>query len=317
MDHLPKQIQESAKEIEEYERQLLGAQEGPEKEQEQEPEQDQEPEAPVDEQQAPEQAEEVSQEPPSDAWKHKYKTLQGKYSAEVPRLNQELKELRQTLAQMQEQLQDQQTKKQPEPEQLKEPEKYVTDEDRDNFGEDLLEVQRRVAKEVVAELRQELSQLKQENQALKQQFGQVNVSNFQTRLLQAVPDFAEIDQDPRWITWLDEVDPMLRGPRRAIAEQAWSRGDVDAISAYVKLWKDSLGGTSPKQDRQAELKRQVQPKRANAPASVPQQGKTYSGAEAEAAFAKVQQLIAMGRMDEAQALEQEISAAYAEGRITG
>lgn len=142
--------------------------------------------------------------------------------------------------------------------------------------------------------------------------------SFEARLLKAVPDFEQINADPAWIEWLDEVDPLIRAPRRAIAQQAYTNGDVEAVKSYVDLWRKSQAPAQPAPavSRQQELQRQVQPSRATT--SAPSSGgkKTYTMGEAEALFNRIQHLTAQGRIDEAKRLDAEISAAYAEGRIS-
>jgi len=328
MNAVPKQVQQAAKELEEYENRLINpvaeseqASESTEQvEQVEQVEQDEQTESSAASAAPVEQSDKTDKtdkwENPEDRWEHKYHRLQGKYDAEVPRLHQELKELRQAFVALQ-----QDKPKLSSPEEKPEPPqqtKFVTQEDEDNFGSDLLDVQRRVAREELAELRNEIATLKQTNQQFQEQFGQVRTDSFQSRLLHAVPDFAQVDNDPRWATWLDEVDPMLRGPRRRMAEYAWNNGDVDTLRAYVDMWRASIGeaGKPTRKDRSEELKKQVQPTRASAPAgATAQRGRIYTDVEARRAFDHIQKLISAGKYDEASTLEQEISAAYVEGRV--
>lgn len=237
-------------------------------------------------------------------WEHKYRRLQGKYDAELPRLHAQIKELHAILAQR------------PEPQappQQAEPERYVTDEDVANYGDDYIEVHRRITLDTVRDLKTELATLKAQLERTGEQVGTVS---FETKLAQAVPDFEAINANPEWVAWLNEVDPILRGPRRLVAQAAYARGDVEAVKAYVDLWKQlhAQPVTEPKADRQQELRRQVQPSRttASAPAT---SAKLYSMAQATEVFDKMQRLVAQGRIEEANRLDAEISAAYNEGRV--
>lgn len=256
----------------------------------------------------------VSSEVPEEKWEHKYRRLQGKYDAEVPRLHQQVKALQAALQQMQHQIQ--QAPPPPPPEKPAEPERYVSDEDVANYGEDFVDIQRRITLDATRDLRKQVEDLKAQ---LAQQGSQVQSVSFEARLLKAVPDFEQINADPAWIEWLDEVDPLIRGPRRAIAQQAFVAGDVEAVKSYVDLWRKSQGQAAPeapKVSRQQELQRQVQPSRASASAPTAGGKKTYTLGEAEALFNRIQHLTAQGRIDEAKRLDAEISAAYAEGRIS-
>ncbi|MFZ1539683.1 MAG: hypothetical protein WAT23_20160 [Chromatiaceae bacterium] len=257
----------------------------------------------------------VPQEPPEvpeEKWEHKYRRLQGKYDAELPRLHQQVRELQGVIQHLQ------QAPPAPPaaPARPPEPEKYVSDEDVANYGEDFVDIQRRITLDATRDVRKQVEELKAQ---LAQQHVQVQTVSFETRLLEAVPDFKQVNSDPAWFEWLDEFDPLIRGPRRLVAQAAHNQGDVESIKAYVELFKQSRGtppAPAPKVDRQQELQRQVQPSRASA--SVPHSGakKTFTLGEADALFNRIQHLTAQGRIDEAKRLDAEISAAYAEGRIS-
>ena len=256
----------------------------------------------------------VSSEVPEEKWEHKYRRLQGKYDAEVPRLHQQVKELQAAIQQMQHQAQ--QPPPPPAPEKPAEPERYVSDEDVANYGEDFVDIQRRITLDTTRELRKQVEELKAQ---LQQQGTQVRTVSFETQLQDAIPDFKKVNHDPSWVEWLNTYDPLLRAPRRAVAQAAYAQGDVAAVKEYVELWRKSQGQAAPeapKVSREKELQRQVQPSRASASAPSSGAKKTYTLGEAEALFNRIQHLTAQGRIDEAKRLDAEISAAYAEGRIS-
>jgi hypothetical protein len=247
-------------------------------------------------------------------FEHKYKTLRGKYDAEVPRLHSQVKELMHKVDVLTEQLN---TK----PEEPPTPETYVTDADKEAFGEDLIDVQRRVAREVGVEYERKIAKLESVIEQLTSRLdgtdNSVSEMSFEQRLSRLVPDFAAVNADPKWIAWLNEVDPILRGPRRGIAQHAFQQGDAEAVAEYVRLFKASL---SPEQNtrntRQAELEKQVTPNR-NTTTSVPRTTDNkprYTKAQQEATWKRIDTLNMAGRYDEANKLEAEISSAMLEGR---
>lgn len=250
----------------------------------------------------------------------KYKTLQGKYDAEVPRLHQQVRDLTAKLEAL-----ETASKTQSEaPTKAKEKVSYVTDADRAEFGEELIDVQRRVAREVAAEYQEQLEaqakvieDLKAKVSSTGNQLGQMS---FSQRLVQLVPDFEKVDQDPRWIAWLNEHDPMLRAPRRTQAKAAFEAGDAEAVAHYVQLWKSSIADTQEpvRAQRQTELEKQVAPNRTANSARNPSAGKEaklYSAREVEGAWNKIRVMNMRGQVDEAAKLEAEITAAYLEGRV--
>tara|TARA_R110000796_G_scaffold32270_5_gene84676 strand:+ start:1111 stop:2106 length:996 start_codon:yes stop_codon:yes gene_type:complete len=327
---LPRQVQAQLAEVEELEKTLNAQTEAPKKKKAKEPKvsevtpEDTEAEVPVEAEAAvePEEAKPADTSPTdvADEFEQKYKTLRGKYDAEVPRLHSQVKDLTAKLNNLSESL----TAKPKEPTKPKEKVSYVTDEDRAEFGEELIGVQRRVAQEVSQEyegrFEQQSAVIEQLQKQLKVTGNQVGEMSFSQKLSQIVPDFASIDNDERWVEWLNEYDPMLRGPRRDQAAQAFNTGDAEAVAHYVKLWRESLGPDVPqeRQNRQAELEKQVAPNRSANSAttkSVGKDAKFYSEREISAAWNKIRTLNTRHKYDEATKLEADITTAYLEGRV--
>lgn len=314
---LPKQVQAQIAEIEAYEK-ALEAQQAPQPE-----ELDTEAEvvAEVEASPGPEEAKPADTSPTDvedETFKQKYKTLMGKYDAEVPRLHQQVREMTEATKQLQEELKALKV----EPTKSKEKVSLVTDADRAEFGEELLDVQRRVAQEVSqgyeGRLEQQDAVIKELREELAKTGSQVGEVGFSQRLNQAVPDFPQIDNDERWVAWLNEHDPMLRGPRRVQAQQAFDAGDVEAIAHYVSMWKETLAAPTEAKPNQAELEKQVAPNRsANSvrTQSTTQNSKIYSPRDADKAWNKVRTLNTRGQYAEAEKLEADLTAAYMEGRV--
>lgn len=257
-----------------------------------------------------------------ETFEHKYRTLQGKYDAEVPRLHQRVKELTEKLDELSTKLVEQ--SKQETSTKVEEEVSYVTDADREEFGEELIDVQRRVAKEVAREYDKRLQAQEAVIEDLKKRLGEtdgkIGHMTFAQKLAHLVPDFEQVDNDPRWIAWLDEHDPILRGPRRVQAAQAYNAGDAEAVAHYVSLFKQTIADT-PKPEstkRQSELEKQVAPNRSansSRTQSAGRDSKIYSAGEVKAAWDKIRVLNTRGKVDEAAKLEAELTTAYLEGRV--
>lgn len=326
---LPKQVQAQLAELEELEK-TLEAQKKPKlvKDEEVKPDEEQlDTEAEVTEEPVattpePEEAKSADTSPTdvADEFEQKYKTLRGKYDAEVPRLHQQVRDLNGKLDELSKSFE---AKPEP-PTKSKEKVSYVTDADRAEFGEELIDVQRRVAQEVSQEYTERMEQQDAVIQKLQEQLAKtgndVGEMSFTQRLHSVVPDFAEIDNDERWVAWLNEHDPMLRGPRRDQAAAAFQAGDAEAVLHYVNLFKESISEpeTAPRQQRQTELEKQVAPNRsANSvrTQSANQNSKIYSPKEVDNAWTKVRTLNTKGKYADAEKLEAELTAAYMEGRV--
>jgi hypothetical protein len=321
---LPKQVEAQLKELEALEKQLSeGQQQQPVEPTEPAPAPT-EPTEPATPEPAPTEPVEstpkpVEPQPQEEKWEQKYKTLKGMYDAEVPRLHAQLKELK---AEMESFRKAAETKpvEQPKPAAK---EKLVTDEDVQAFGADLIEVQRKVAREVAMEFRADLDAMKAENDELRKMLAQtgtqVSEATFEQRLHRLVPDFDEVNLDPKWVEWLNEVDPLLRAPRKSIAQQAFNNGDAEGVAHYVKLFKQSIepAAEPSKAKAKTELERQIQPTRSAATAqSASPKGRIYTNADVQAMFNKAALLGAQGKLEEARKLEAEIDAAYMDGRVT-
>lgn len=317
---LPRHVRAKIEEVENLEKQMKG-EVAPEPEVVEEPAPEDPPESePVgDEQPKPEpkpEPEEPKKPEDAEVWKQKYKTLQGMYDKEVPVLHTQVKDLKARVTEL--------TTKLEKAEAAKKQTSMVTDDDVKNFGEDLIEVQRKVAREVAAEFEGELDKLRTDNEALRKQLGvtetAVQQSSFETRLQRLVPDFVEVDADPRWIAWLDEVDPVLRAPRRTVAGDAFARGDADGVAHYVNMFKATIAQpeAKPNATKNKELERQIQPGRsAGSAAPVSNKAKAYTQTEVNGMLKRVVALNAAGRFDDANKLEAEIDSAYSQGRVTG
>lgn len=302
---LPKQVQQQIASLEALEKQMAAPPEGEITEQ-------------VNDEAPPAEPAVVPKPSPVDdeTWEHKYKVLAGKYDAEVPRLHGSVKDLGSKLADALQQIAELKATPVTPP-----AETTVTDKDVEIFGKDLIDLQRRIAGEVSAKFEAQLNELKSRNEALQAQLeqtgNQVTTMTFEQRLARDIPDFDEINADPRWVAWLDEFDPLLRSTRREVAQEAFNTGDVEALAAYVKVFKGTAETPKPR-SKQAELERQIAPSRASSPTSAATpQGKMYTSAQVDALFSKIRQLNIQGKFDEATKLDTEITAAYAEGRVAG
>jgi hypothetical protein len=316
---LPKQVEAQLRELEALEKQLAEGQNPAPADPEPtpaEPPQDSQPQPaepkPVDPTPTP--TEPVVAE---EKWEQKYKTLKGMYDAEVPRLHADMRDLKAQVDNLRKAAET----KPVEPVKPAAAEKLVTDADVEAFGSDLIEVQRKVAREVAAEFRGELDSMRAENEKLREQLNntgtQVSEASFEQRLYRMVPDFETVNTDPKWIAWLNEVDPLLRAPRSSVAQQAFNRGDAEGVAHYVAMFKKSVAPVEPTADKTTELELQIQPNRgATSTPPTSQKGKVYTNADIEKMFRKATDLSVKGRSDEAKKLEAEIDAAFMEGRVT-
>jgi hypothetical protein len=325
MAKLPKAIQAQVDEAEQIEK-LLSGDAAPEVENTEKPD-DSKPEAEAPEHlEKPTEVEKVEVEDEnSDTWKRRYEILEGKYKAEVPRFAQQIRELTTALNDLKGQVEANKQVKTEVPE-TKKPETLVTPKDQDAFGEDLIDLARRVTREETSVLNQKIDQLTRAIAAiasLPKQVGEIVEKQALTEDQQfwkdigtAVPDWDIVDADPAWIAHLDTKAKYVNGTHRDLANIAIQARDVKAIVELVEDWKAQSGYKAAKDDKlknQKELESQITPNKANTAPPPKAEAKTYTWAEYDAAYSPTASR--MKSPAEVLAIQAEMEKAFLEGRI--
>ena len=279
--------------------------------------------APVTEAQAPQPVETVVQETrvtepnPDNNWEQRFRVIEGKYRAEIPRLHDQNRELSERLEQALKALEE----KAQTPVEEK---KLVTDADVESFGEDMVDMVRRAAREEFDALAKkfagELDKRFGAVAAKVEQTEQVVVKSAKDKFWDAVDtkhaDFEAVNSDPRWFAFLDTRIPGSRLTRRTLAEKAIAELDAEALIEQVGLFKESLPKAEPQQPTKPKptLNSQVAPNTSGASNPSPDPvGKIWTGAEYAAALDH-RNMQRMSRADY-DALVAEAETAFAEGRV--
>src|SRR6478672_2372041 len=82
---------------------------------------------------------------------------------------------------------------------------YLTQDDVNNYGTDLVDFAQRAAVHAVAP---HIENLQNQNYALRDRLVQEARRNLDQRVAALLPDYAERDQDPRWHDWLRQRDNL-------------------------------------------------------------------------------------------------------------
>lgn len=238
-----------------------------------------------------------------DTWEHRFKVLTGKYSAEVPRLAADNRELRSTLKQMEQQLEDLKKGKST-------GQTYVKPEEVEEYGEPLIDLIRRAAREEVAAKEAEIEALKVKIESFDSRTSKVVEVDFYEQLGRDVPDWVAINDDKNFHKWLDQYDELTGQRRQDMLAAAESDKDARRVANFFKAYKKA--GQSWAATASKKLESQVVPETNQS--VKPQPGKKiWSRGEIANFYA------AMRRGDvsdkEAVAIEAEIHAAQVEGRV--
>ena len=247
----------------------------------------------------------------------RFRVMEGKYKAEVPRLIEQNRTLSEQLDRALAALETKAKEAQPDA-------KLVTDADIEAYGDDLVDMVRRAAREEFETLSEAFSAKldrrfgdvaakadRAEKQAVKSE-----TDKFWETVYAAHPDFEAVNVDQRWDEFLNGNVPGTRLTRRAIANDALNRFDAGVVVEQLTAFKDSIGVGKPATPARAKpnLNSQVAPSstRSSAPQAEGSQrvwtGKEYADAldhrngqrmeraEYEALIAEAETALAEGRV---------------------
>lgn len=237
-----------------------------------------------------------------DQLEHRYRVLQGKYNSEVPRLSAENKDLKGRLQQIEQQLLELQAAKDSQP--------LVSQQEIDEYGEGLIDVARRVAREELATKDAEIKMLKSKLESLEETTTKVVQEDFFTSLGNKVSDWATINSDSNFHKWLGEIDDLTGARRQDLLSAAERDRDADRVAKFFLAFKK----TSQKlmADANSALSSQVAPSSVQTP-NTPPAKKVWTRGEISAFYARLRR----GEVDDAEAvaIESDIQAASLEGRV--
>lgn len=170
-----------------------------------------------------------------------------KYQEDMARIAQENQQLRQTVGTIHQQFED--YRKQAEPPVQRQEEKFVTPEDEETFGSEFLSVVERKARELVAPLTREVSDLKARYAKTEQVAQSVQTNTMFSQLASRVPDWQQQNSDPAFLAWLEKTDPYTGQQRQRLLDNALSAGAADRVAAFFTGFQQETAAVTPKQEQ--------------------------------------------------------------------
>lgn len=245
--------------------------------------------------------------PPSegdDKWEARYKTLHGKYNAEVPRLHAALKERDSKLNSLTEEVEALKASL------AKPKESLVKPEEVNEYGEPLVDLIRRAAREEVQAKDDEINLLKKRLESLDSSLVQNKEVGFYEKLAATVPDWMAINDDPDFHAWLGERDELTGYTRQDILSEAEGKRDADRVARFFNAFKKVQQNSAAVAN--ASLESQVAPVATRTPESPPGK-KLWTRAEIADFYARDRR----GEISEADAaaIDAEIQLAIRERRV--
>lgn len=275
--------------------------------------------------------------PPADDWEQKYRTLQGKYDAEVPGLRSQVNGLQQVLANLEPRSPQQPAKPDPAP---AAPTVGVPAKDIEEYGQELVDAVRRWARSEVQPL---IDELRTKLDSLGNNFQQVELSQRETVVHNARevckaalnadpklgPVWESLNREPAFVAWVKDVDPFSGQVRQPLLQGAFDAGQVDRVKAFFNAYLSEQTATqvppqvpphTPEQpgtgrptleDFAAPGRGPVTPP----PGGAPTEKRTWTQPEIAAFYRDVNRGVYAGKDADKLRIEQDIIAAATEGRI--
>jgi hypothetical protein len=206
----------------------------------------------------------------------------------------------------------------------------ITEQDRETYGEDMIDLARRAALEAVSP---ELTALKAENADLKKNQITNAQKDLRTYLARSVPNWKAIQADPRWQQYLSLPNIYTNELRGKMLKAAWDAADA---SRTVAIFQDFIkevhatGGQLPSvtqpqphvAPREAALSLEdlAAPGRARpagGDAHVPAEKPIYTRAQISQFYSDSRKGYYNGRQADYDRIQNDLTAAQREGRIQG
>ena len=143
---------------------------------------------------------------------------------------------------------------------------YLTQDDVTNFGHEIIDLIQRGSRQAMAPV---LDRLEERDEQLREGLQRATKTAIDHALDTAVPNWREVNQDPRWFQWLNSPEPYSGYRRQDLLNDATAKGDAGRVIVIFKGFIAAAGGQPAPSSRPASV----------LPASYPAQssrGRTYS-----------------------------------------
>lgn len=235
----------------------------------------------------------------------RYRSLQGM----IRKKDEQLSQLHELLAGMQ------QAQTKAEPQAGAEQDALLTAADSQNFGDDLVDMARRAARQEAQGLQQQLDEIKQQIQGVSKTTKDMVEQSFESKLDQLTENkWRTLDSDPLFITWLGESRY-----RHGVFQQAVQNQDAATVADFFNQYateqtKQDEQREAPRNKRREQLQKQVAPGKSrstNASTAEANEPKEWTRSEIASVYANSKQY----SKEEFDKLEREITAAQKAGRV--
>lgn len=182
--------------------------------------------------------------PGEETFEQKYNVLQGKYDAEVPRLQGELGRATETIANQNAIISSVQKPGEGEGAPAKKedtptPEAKVKPEDFEGYGAEMIDLVNLVKDQAktIRGQNEKLNVIGDRQEEIGGRQYESDSDKFYTELAGQVSDWQTINKSKEFVDWLAETDPFTGVARHALLDDAHSRLDLDRVAHFFKTFK--------------------------------------------------------------------------------
>ncbi len=232
-----------------------------------------------------------------------HEVLQGKYNAEVPRMAEEKRALKERVSFLEKENQLLKENAQPPmPPKDFDPDEYLSEEEKEEYGEDLVRMQSRVAQ----------GETSKAIKPVQEELEKIRKDNFFDRLDDKVPDWEKINKDQGFLEWLNVPEGYSQITRQSVMDRAFGDNNVSIVARMFNDYIEDKGKPASKPN----LENQVVPTKSPT-GTAPQRKKVYKMSEITA---KQKQLVndkikGLLTTEQYNKVQNEIDSAFAERRI--
>src|SRR6516165_9015227 len=116
---------------------------------------------------------------------------------------------------------------------------YLTQDDVTNFGHEIIDLIQRGSRQAMAPV---LDRLEERDEQLREGLQRATKTAIDHALDTAVPNWREVNQDPRWFQWLNSPEPYSGYRRQDLLNDATAQGDADRVIRIFKGFVAEAGG---------------------------------------------------------------------------
>lgn len=257
-------------------------------------------------------------QPAAENWQHKFETLQGKYHAEVPRLHAELRDLRTQMEILRA---------------APPPKPAAPTEETEHYQALVEEYGEKAAKAMLGLTRSEAMRasetvVQREIAPVQQSVQEQSRENLHTQIDRlAGDDWLAVNNDSRFIAWTQtNFDHYSGKSLNALLNEAYASGDAPRVARFFTDFRAATAPPptntppTPTAPAPGQVAMTVPPKRSTATGDMLDAGpgKVWTTAEIDQFYSdRTQSQKYRGKEEQARAIEKEILAALASGRVLG